>query len=226
MKHLSLLALGFVGLTCSVYANNVPVYGKRYCEIVYSKNYMDFNVYSSNNAHSCPHSWWKGVNESGIKKDTNAQYVFLNGPRVWVVDDMVDNQPGKMPVSHFKGKPLHLVGTFHADFQSLLRSHGPYTDYKINRNQSFSIRKGREVVELINPKGQVYLLQSLSLKKRSQNPAQISQLKQHLALPKGWTFKTGQLSSDYRLAPSANAIHIVQDEHDNTYQLISKDLLK
>lgn len=226
MKHLKILAIGCMSLSFAVQANNVPVYGKRYCEIVYSKNYMDFHVYSSNNAHPCPHSWWRGIDESSVKKDTNAQYVFLNGPRVWVVDDIVNHQPAKMPVSQFKGKPLHLVGSFHADFQSLLRHHGPYTDYKINRDQTFSLHKGREVVELITPKGQVYLLHSLSLKKRSQSPAQISQLKQHLSLPKGWTFKSGNLSSDYHMTPSANAIHIVQDEYDNTYQLIGKDLLK
>lgn len=226
MKHLSLFLAGFMGISFQLNADNVTVYGKRYCEIVYSKNYMDFNVYSSNNTHTCPHAWWKGMNEGSVKKDTNAQYVFLNGPRVWVVDDIVNHQPSKMPVSQFKGKPLHLVGSFHADFQSLLRNHGPYTDYKINRGQTFSVHKGREVVELINPQGKVYLLHSLSLKKRSQSPAQIAQLKQHLSLPKGWTFKSGNLSNDYRLSPSGNEIHIVQDEYDNTYQLIAKDVLK
>lgn len=228
MKNMNLkhaVVLSVVAMSTSALASQTSVYGKRYCEIVYSKNYMDFYVYNSNNLHECPHAWWKGIDQNAVKKETNAQYVFLNGPRVWVVDDIV-KQPVNYPTSHFKGKPLHLVGTFHSDFQSLLRRHGPYTDYKINRDQAYMLHKGREVVELVNPQGQVYVLHSLSMKKRAQSPNQISQLKNHIKLPTGWSFKSGNLNSDYRMASSGHVIHIVQDELENTYQMIGKDLLK
>jgi hypothetical protein len=209
-----------------VFADSTPIYGKRFCEIVYSKNFMDFYVYNSNTLHDCPQSWWKGLNQNILKKDVQASYVFLNGPRIWLVDD-IENEPSKgRPVNQFRGKPLHLVGTFHSDFQSLLKHHGPYTDYKIDREQVYSLHKGRQIVEIINQKGQIYVLQSLSLKHRTQSPEQIAQLKQSIKLPKGWVMKTGAIQQDFKMLPEAHSIHVVQDEFENTYQMVNKDLIK
>jgi|LauGreDrversion4_2_1035121.scaffolds.fasta_scaffold372064_2 hypothetical protein len=219
----SMLGLFSVG---SVIADSTPIYGKRFCEIVYSKNFMDFYVYNSNTLHDCPQSWWKGLNQNIIKKDVQASYVFLNGPRIWLVDK-IDNEPSKArTVNQFRGKPLHLVGTFHTDFQTLLKHHGPYTDYKIDRDQVCSLHKGRMIIEIINQQGQVYILQSISLKHHMQTPDNIAQLKHQIKLPKGWFMKMGALPEDFKMRPQEHSIHVVQDEFDNTYQLVDKDLIK
>jgi hypothetical protein len=218
-----MLGLFSVGV---VIADSTPIYGKRFCEIVYSKNFMDFYVYNSNSLHDCPQAWWKGLNQNIIKKDVQASYVFLNGPRIWLVDN-IENEPSKgRTVNQFRGKPLHLVGTFHTDFQTLLQNHGPYTDYKINREQVYSLHKGRQIVEIINQKGQVYVLQSISLKHRAQSLDNIVQLKQQIKLPKGWMMKMGALQEEYKMQPTAHSIHVIQDEFDNTYQMVYKDLIK
>ncbi len=215
----------FLLASSSIAHSSATVYGKRFCEIVYSKNFMDFYVYNSHALHDCPNAWWKGLNNSMIKKDMNAQYVFLNGPRIWMVDNIEQQKSSAASVNQFQGKPLNLVGSFHADFHSLLKNHGPYTDFEGSIQQVYSLNKGRQIVELVNDQGQVYVLQSISLKHRYQSPENISSLQPHLKLPSGWTFKTGALSQDYRMMPKNQMIHVVQDEYENTYQRIGKDLL-
>ena len=222
MKVIFLIISFFLSFIINVQAG---VLGKRYCEIVYSKNFMDFYVYRSSTESACPQSWWSKLKASILQKKYNARFVHLNGPRLWMVDDIQYHQHGKLETQNIEGQKLNLVGSFHPNLKMLFEHHGPYVEYQIHRAQSYTFNKGRYLLELVSPNGQVYVLQSLSLKYRKQSVDDITKLQEVLKLPKGWTIKQGTLSKNQMVSHPSQVMHIVQDELENTYQLAEKDLL-
>ena len=218
----TMLCLG-VGVFTSLHAAT-SVFGKRYCEIIYSPDYVDFYVFNTTTVNDCPAQWWKSLSTNNLKKELKASYVFLNGPRYWVIDE-VTHIPVTPGTSVVNGMHLPMVARFHTDFQSLLRRHGPYVDYAVNRPQIYHFQSGREIFEIINPQGKVYVLHSISLKYKHQSVDTLAKLKQQIHIPKGWQFKSGNLNQALSLTPKDHTIHVVMDELENTYQLIEKDAL-
>lgn len=206
------------------FAESKSIYGKRYCEIVSSSNYADFNVYNTYGLNDCPNHWWSGLKDTLLQKKYHLKFVHLNGPRVWLIDG-ISNGYSPSAIENFEGQQLRKVASFHPDFSSIMRSHGPYTDYLIEKEHAFEFNKGRMVYELINPKGQVYVLHSISLKHRYQSPTNLNHLMHSLKLPQGWRVKQGVIADAKVLKPSARQIHVIQDEYENTYQLTQKDFL-
>jgi hypothetical protein len=222
MKKNAWLILGLIGAGMVSHAGQA-VHGKRYCEIVYSKDYIDFFVYSTHSVNDCPVSWWKTLNQKVLTKHLGASYVFLNGPRIWVADEISNFNPGdKVTIN---GSPLPQVASFHSNLQSLLQRHGPFVDYKVKRQQVYHFHPGSKIYELVSPKGQVYVLHSISLKHRSQSLTSLDSLASSIHLPKGWQFKSGTIAQEFKLMPQNQNIHVVMDELDNTYQLAEKNPL-
>lgn len=214
--------LGAIVLNSMAYANP-SILGKRYCEIIYSKDYMDFYVYSTASVNDCPQAWWKTLNHKIITKHLSASYVFLNGPRIWVANEMSNFNPGAR-VS-INGAQLPQVASFHSSLQSLLKRHGPYVDYHVDRSQIYHFHPGATLYELKNPQGEVYVMSSFSLKHRTQSLSGLAQLGSQLHLPRGWEFKSGKISQAVTLTPNQGHIHVVMDELDNTYHKVTKDPL-
>jgi hypothetical protein len=201
------------------------LYGKRYCEIVSSENFSDFNIYNTNGLNDCPKSWWTNLKDHALQKKYHFKFVYLSGPRLWLIDS-IQNQPNSRDLKNIEGQKLRKVATFHPQLSSLMSRHGPYTDYQIQRGQSYHFKKGRMVYELVNPQGKIYVLHSISLKHRTQVPGQLNHLAQSLKLPSGWQIKQGQINEDKVLRPIAQTIHVIQDDFENTYQLSNQDFLK
>lgn len=212
---------GIMGI--SIIANAASVHGQRYCEIVYSKDYMDFYVYSTHSVNQCPQPWWKTLNQKVITKHLGASYVFLNGPRIWVADEISNFNPSKKVT--INGANLPQVASFHSNLQSLLKRHGPFVDYEVKRPQIYHFHAGSKIYELVNPKGQVYVLNSISLKHRTQSLEHLEQLASQIKFPQGWKFKSGTINSELKLGPTNQDIHVVMDEFDNTYQMANTDPL-
>lgn len=199
--------------------------GKRYCEIIYSQDYIDFYVYNTTGVNSCSHQWWKTLSEKKLSRDLSANYVFLNGPRVWLIDKSEGVGDAKQSKS-FQGSQLPMVASFHNNFQSLLKRNGPFVDYEVKRSQRYYFNKGRTIFEVVNPEGKAYVLHSISLKHQQQSIHSLSQLAKHIHLPSGWAFKSGTLNKELVLQPKNHMIHVVMDELENTYQQSESDPLK
>lgn len=202
------------------------LYGKRYCEIVSSANYADFNVYNTNGLNDCPKSWWGRLKDTVLQKKYNYKFVHLNGPRLWLIDSISSQDGSSNEVKNFEGQKLKKVASFHPDLTTIMKSHGPYTDYLIQRKHSYQINKGRTVYEIVTAQGKIYVLHSISLKRANQSPEKLNNLMHSLKLPKGWYVKQGVIHEDKSLKPTAQSIHVLQDEYENTYQLTSSDFLK
>lgn len=214
----------FLLLPMMSYANAKSAYGQRYCEIVSSSNYADFNVYNTYGLNDCPKHWWSSLKDQIIQKKYHYKFVHLNGPRIWLIDSISKSQE-KSFVENIEGQRLQKVASFHPDLSSIIKSHGPYTDYLIEKNHRYEFNKGRMVYELINPQGQIYVLHSISLKHRQQSPENLNHLMQSLKLPSGWHIKKGIIANAKVLTPLGGKIHVIQDDYENTYQLSDKDFL-
>jgi hypothetical protein len=199
------------------------VYGQRFCEIVESRDYFEFKIYHKEN---CPLSWWQRLSVKQLQNQNHVSFIHLNGPRIWLVDEVKPSAFLGREVHHFSGLNLNLVGKFKPDFNRLLQKHGPYTDYHMHRDQVLRFHKGREILELISPKGQIYVIHSLSLKHQAQSPDHLEKVITYIHPPKGWQLKHGILNSDHELYATGHKVHVLQDELENTYQQTTGDWLK
>lgn len=84
---------------------------------------------------------------------------------------------------------------------------------------------GKPVYELIDPKGNVFVMQSYSVQKEPQTEQSLTQLGSKLKLPTQWRFKTGILKKAGTVQAIDNMAVVVQDDFLNTYQKATHDLL-
>ena len=220
MSHKYLL--GAITMLVSTWGLGQDVFGQRYCEIVESQNYREFKVFHKEN---CPLNWWQQLSAKQLQAEHHVSFIHLNGPRIWLTDEIKTSAGLGAEAHQFSGMNLNLVATFRPGLNMLLQKHGPYTDYHIHREQTYAFHKGRDIVELISPKGKVYVLQSLSLKLQRQSPQQLDALIHRIHPPSGWYLKYGVLSSAQLLQAEQHKVHVIQDELENTYQLSKGDWL-
>ena len=201
------------------------IYGKRYCEIISSANFSDFYVYNTYGLNNCPQSWWDKVKSADFQKKYHYKFVHLNGPRLWLIDKIISNQP-ESEVKIFEGQQLREFASFHPNLSSIMKNHGPYTEHHVIKKYSYKINKGRRVYELITDNNKIYVLQSISLKIKPQSPDNLEAVIASLKLPPRWRYKQGRLTEDKYLKPTHNNIEVIQDEYENTYQLSARDLIQ
>ncbi|NBX84185.1 MAG: hypothetical protein EBQ95_01085 [Gammaproteobacteria bacterium] len=215
------LITGLCILIHSVYAETqTDVYGKRYCEIVSTNDFSNFTIYNSDNVNDCPHHWWSSLNEIKLKRYLKASFVHMQGPNTWMVDKIIyPNSYGLR--KNIMGKQFQQVGHFKMEWNKLIKNHGPYIEYTITKKHLYEIHQGRQIYELKDAAGNYYVLYGLSMDMKD-----IQQLKNQLKLPRGWQFLKGKLAKDYILNSANSTIYIVQDNLNNNYQRVEKDLLE
>ena len=97
---------------------------------------------------------------------------------------------------------------------------GTYRPGYVYRNSSFTFNRGRDVYLLVEPDGEVFIMQSVS---RQVDPTlREDNLPQHasqLNLPEGWGFRVEILEQDLVVTSSKdNRAHVLHDNLGNTYQ--------
>jgi hypothetical protein len=200
--------------------------GDRYCEVVLSEGWFNFAVYNSMGLNHCPQGKWDKLTTSMIKKETGASKVMLNGPRYWTMDGAKNTRMVKPEEKTFGGIGMRKLAYVHLGLFDVLGGGRPYKDHQVDRNTVFTYQEGKPVYELIDPKGQVYVMQSYSVEKAKQTPRSLSKLGAQLKLPHGWTYKTGILKKTTYLQTQNKKAVVIQDNLMNTYQLASHDFLK
>jgi hypothetical protein len=225
------LALGLAPVAWSADISNLR--GQRYCEILLSfeiqkagpaekeKNIhfvAPMKVYNTIGVSDCPQNLWQGVNPDQIKKSMDANHVQLNGPRVWTIDGMKSSTLVNPEVVTFNGVKMRQAGVLDLPLRDLLKRPKPYSQFTVARNTTWVFMAGKPVFELIDPKGNVFIMQSYSLQKTQQNEADLPKLGSILKLPKGWQFRTRILTQDYLLTPVNQKAVVTQDNLLNTYQ--------
>ncbi|KTC82984.1 hypothetical protein [Legionella brunensis] len=198
----------------------------RYCEILLSKSRLSFAVYNTIGLNDCPASIWDKITVDSVKNETKASVVKLNGPRYWVIDGMTNSQLVNPEQKVICGLAMREAGVLQLSVSDLLTSSKPYKQHTVNRQTTWVYQSGKPVYELIDPQGQVFVMQSYSIEKKPQTEASLSNLNTQLKLPQGWQFRSGVLQKNQELKAINNKATVIQDDFLNTYQLATHDFLK
>lgn len=199
--------------------------GARYCEILLAQNRSSLAVYNTIGLNNCPENIWNKITVNSVKKETGSSFVKLNGPRYWVIDGIKNSQLVNPEQKIIDGLAMREAGVVDLGLLDMLRGSGPYREHHVNRQTTWIYKSGKPVYELINPKGQVFVMQSYSVQKSPQTMASLSTLGSKLKLPKGWRYRTDVLRQNAELKAIDNKAVVIQDDFLNTYQLAAQDFL-
>ncbi len=193
------------------------VRGGRYCEVmIVRRNGLAFTaeVWSTQGVSACPEDCRATFDADGIKSETGAQRVVVNGPKIWLPNSAAPTPPSESRKS-FGGIKLGLVATVDVN----RGDNEPLKERVVPRVTSNTFNSGVEVHELVSPQGAVYVMQSMSL---SEDPSltmeQLATVETRLQLPRGWSYSTRVLKEDLVLRPVEGTVVVLQDRLKNTYQ--------
>ncbi|CEG55555.1 hypothetical protein [Legionella fallonii] len=225
-RLLSLLLLLFTLPLFAVQTGSSQMRGKQYCEIIVSKLVTNYAIYNTLGINDCPTTMWNKVTESQVKKETGSSFVYLNGPRYWVIDGFNNPAANNAAKKTISGIKMQHAGQLYIKWTNLLKAKYPYYRHEVQRQTTWLFETGKPVYELIDNHGDIYVMLSYSVRKKSQTEGSLAQLGAKLTLPKGWKFKTGILKQAETIKSANNVAIIIQDNFDNTYQKVSHDFLK
>ena len=195
--------------------------GHRYCQITTIKR-VGFNlkaeIYSTINQNKCPEKIWKKIEPQIIKKEMDLIKVRLNGPRFFLVDSIKKNNIKSSELKSFNGLMMKKSLVLKIGFKDLVSGQKKnYVPRKIKNNSLLQFNLGSEVYELIDPKNNIFIMQSFSNQiNNGISLENISQIGKILNLPPKWKFRTRILKKDL-LIGAKKGLTIIQDEYKNTY---------
>lgn len=203
----------------------------RYCEIipVYRERLtLRMEVFNTLSFNECPADLWETIDAETLKKDLGALQVVVNGPRYWVLDELVGEggitSEGEM--ASFNGIDMALRGVLESSVMGSVVGEEFYTPNTISRSTSYTFYKNELVYLLVDPvQGDVYIMQSYS---QGIDPnlsiGDLTTLGDRLELPEGWRYEAVRLSKDFVLS-SGGQTTIINDEFASTYQRIPTQAL-
>lgn len=195
---------------------------QRYCEIFLGNSKIrtiNLDIYNTIGLNECPKELWDDLSIEQIKKESGATIVHFNGPRRWVIDGIQNAKIPNMEPKIFGAIAMREVAMMQVYARELLGRQEPYEPHSVKRETTWVYLAGKPVYELINPQGQVFVMQSFSLQNVDQTEESIETLNERLNLPNGWKFRTRILESNAYLTPANNMAVVIQDDFLNTYQM-------
>lgn len=191
--------------------------GDRYCEILLFESTdagLHAEVWGTQNLSYCPAASWDALDPTAIRTETGADWVFMNGPRIWLVSFASGSEvsPERMT---FGGLETRFLATLELDASTGI---APYTEQAVQRTTTFTFASGDEIYELTSPGGTVYVMQAMAqFVDESLTLDDLPTLGSRLELPEGWSYQARTLADDLVLVADGEAT-VLQDELSNTYQ--------
>lgn len=195
--------------------------GKRYGEVLLvtpGEAGPQANVYNSFPLNDCPAELWSALDAHTIATEHGAAAALLNGPRYWLMNAIEKQTRGPRITKTFGGIEMILQATV------LLSSMNPapYLPNNVNRHTVFVFNAGQEVYELIDPKGQHWVMQTWSqVADPTLSRGDLPGLAGRLELPAGWTYQPRVLTSELRVDTRTQAAQVLQDNLTNSYSLVT-----
>ncbi len=191
------------------------VRNKRYGEIFVIKQ-NGINVYNTTGLNDCPAALWTKLDVEAIKNENGAMAVQLNGPHYWMMDWQTLALGEKKAFGGIEARfaaqaPLSTV-------QKGSSGSAPYKVYTPEKTQKMRYDKGKPVYELVDPDGNVYVLQA----RNEEFPIEsLAKLGEKLKLPAGWKYRSRVLTEDLVLDLSpVKTIYAVGDDFHQYYTRI------
>jgi len=188
----------------------------RYGEIFVIKE-TGIEVYNTTGLNDCPAELWDALDLEAIKEQYGALSVQKNGPHFWMMDCQELSLGEKASFGDLEARwaaraPLSAVQ------KSGASGGAPYKIYTPSKTQSMVYSAGKPVFELVDPDGNVYVLQA----RNEEFPIDsLASLGDKLTLPKGWEYRNRVLTEDLTLDLGPDqTIYAVGDDFHQYYTRI------
>ena len=230
------LAAGLIAATpalAAAPAGNAPseVRDYPYCELIpdtVADGVTTEHVFNTLGFNDCPENTWTTITEQNVIDAYNAQYgstglataATLNGRRHWVMDTIKSDggnssSPDTLTVN---GMELGLKALLTIPAGADTIGEQSYVPSTVQRSTTYVFKAGRKVYELVDPQGNVYVMQSYTDAVKPLTLKKLDYIGPFNKLPKGWKYRVRVLKNDLNLTANG-ATQIVNDYFKNTYQI-------
>jgi hypothetical protein len=199
---------------------------KRYCEVLLLRiieGRINAEVWNSFGLSECPQTEWDALDPVAIKDEyasTGVLFAMLNGPRYWTMDAIEKNPRGEERREATFGTLDMFLGAT-VDVGPPPPNLAPYTERVVARDTVFEYDDGSEVYEIVLADGRAFIMQSYSVQNDATlNATGLAALGERLQLPVGASFRVRTLDRTLRVLTPTGDATVIQDELNNTYQLI------
>jgi hypothetical protein len=198
------------------------VRGSRYCEVLLGYDEgttFRIDVYNSYGLNDCPAEQWDAIDAQQLQQEFQASFINMNGPRYWMIDAFSNSAFLDGAQASLGGIEMRKAGELRVPRAAMSSLSTPYSARQVQRNTTWVFTAGSPVYELVDPSGQVFVMQSFRQEGAGFSEEALSSLGEKLAPPTGWTWRMRQLSEELQVTAFNGVAKIVQDELGNTYQL-------
>jgi hypothetical protein len=199
----------------------------RYCEVIpvyqESGKYVQY-VYNTLGLNDCPAATWQALNADDLAKSLGAVKVALNGPRYWVLDQIIAHgATANGEVKTFGGIQMQYRAKIEVPAVSQTLSSGVYYQATtVQRTTEFVYLAGKPTYQLTSPQGDTYIMQTYAqIIDTKLNLEDLANLGARLQLPTGWQYQVVTPSQDLHLVANG-AAYVLQDNLENSYQKVIK----
>lgn len=201
-----------------------------YCEVIpdtVSGDTVTEHIFNTLPYGPCSPQQFETITEQDIIDAYNAAYganstsATINGPRHWVLDTLtatggVSDSGQTLTVN---GIEFGLVGQLQIPVGQPPVGTDKYVPNTVQRDTIYEFKAGRQVFELTDPSGNVWVMQSYSQQiDPSLSLARLPYIGPEIGLPEGWSYAARTLTEDLTLTASGST-QVVNDGYENTYQI-------
>ena len=183
----------------------------RYCELVL--NYDDrAEIYNSTGLTDCPDDQWDNLDVDSIAQTYGANSVDKNGPQYWMTDNLT--LYGSEPFD-LGGIMMRFGATLPPPTPGGSSDPPPYSVFSPTKTQYNEYNAGSTVYQLVDPDGNVYVLQA---RKNTVSADSLATLGDQLSLPDGWEYRAVVLDADLEFNMTSDmAIPSTADDFGQIY---------
>ncbi len=162
----------------------------RFCEILVAKK-SGIEVYNTTGVSDCSPELWNAMDLESLQKQFGALKIEKNGPHFWMMDSQTVSFGAEASFGGINARWAAKLDP--ALIEKQASGTEPYKVFTPKKTQTMIYAKGKPVYELIDPDGNVYVLQA----HEEQFPiASLDKLGEQLKLPTGWQYRSRILTDD------------------------------
>src|SRR6266853_3134980 len=184
----------------------------RFGEILVVKK-SGVEVYNTTGMNDCPASVWDAMDPKKLANQLGAMEIIKNGPHFWMMDEQTASFG---ETATFEGLEARWAATLSLAIAKAQTGRHPYTIFMPKKTQKMVYSKGKPVYELVDAKGNAYVMQAHDAQFPIESLATLGQrLKK---LPTDWQYRTRILTEDLVLDLKPDqTIYAVGDEFNQYY---------
>jgi hypothetical protein len=167
---------------------------------------------------------FRALDPETLRREYGGDAVRFNGPRRFLADRFTAEAFDGGRLSMLGAIPMYLYGLFVVpDFDAFIAGkQTPYHETVSKRTTTWFFEAGTEVYELVSTTGEVFVMQSASLRVDPGNTVDtLPTLGERLTLPEGWQYRVRTLEEELVMEATYDSDPpntIVLDEFENNYQ--------